>query len=463
LCSNRAATQIRAGGKLDIEKHREQIRSLVAEAPDEPTYCEFKKLLSYATKKEKGELVKDVSSFANADLEALGGYGYMVFGVSNDGQVVGIENTSGDSPSAVWQIVNGHLGRPVVFEYITCEVGDKTGGRKRVGALVVPDSKIRPHVVSKEIKEPLSKNRDKFWLREGEVWVRKAGGRELATAEDLDVMYEGKLRRMVDDGLRPLQQRVERLERDLHERTSATPKPDFGFAVPNSWEPSQELRPYPALGNLINAEGIQAKIERVKKQAAEAPKVDSVVPRFTNVGPTAKDYEEYAQELQEWLIKVHDVFYINFVFVNTGVALAEDVQVILTIPAVLKPGTTLPAKPSRPSIVPNDVDRFIPSVSAAATSSIRSRPDRILGPNIGSEDASGRVTAVWEVRKLYHDRPLFTRTTYDLKTRLGRNGLFISGKGLRQLQSQAGGGAQLNYTIRAANVPETLHGVLVLR
>ena len=42
-------------GVLDADRHREEIRRLVTAAPDEPTYCEFKKKLSYATPKEKGE------------------------------------------------------------------------------------------------------------------------------------------------------------------------------------------------------------------------------------------------------------------------------------------------------------------------------------------------------------------------------------------------------------------------
>jgi hypothetical protein len=62
-------------GKLDVDRQREEIRRLVAEAPDEPTYCELKDELSYATKKEKGALVKDVAAFANEDLESLSGYG----------------------------------------------------------------------------------------------------------------------------------------------------------------------------------------------------------------------------------------------------------------------------------------------------------------------------------------------------------------------------------------------------
>ena len=84
----------------DVQRHREQIRRLVAEVPDEPTYCEFKEALSYGTPKNNGELVKDVSSFANTDLEALGGHGYIIFGVSNGGRVVGIANSAGDPSSA---------------------------------------------------------------------------------------------------------------------------------------------------------------------------------------------------------------------------------------------------------------------------------------------------------------------------------------------------------------------------
>jgi hypothetical protein len=152
---------------------------------------------------------------------------------------VGIGNTSGDPPSDARQIDNGHLERPVDFEYVTCEVDDKAGGEKRVAAIVVPDSRRRPHVASREIKEHLN-NRDKFWLRKGEVWVRKAGGRKLAAAEDIDTMYEGKLRRLVDDQVRPLQQRVELVEQDLSERTRAMPNVSFGFQVPKSREPIQE-------------------------------------------------------------------------------------------------------------------------------------------------------------------------------------------------------------------------------
>ena len=187
-CSNVVA----AGERLDVDRHREVIRHLVAEAPDEPTYCEFKQELSYASKKDKGELVKGVAAFANVALESLGGHGYIIFGVSKEGRVVDVEGFGGDPPSEIRQIVNGHLDRSVDFEYLTCEVDDKAGGKKQVAAIVVPDSRRRPHVTSKEITENVN-NKDKFRLRQREIWVRKTGGRQLATAEDIDALYEGKL------------------------------------------------------------------------------------------------------------------------------------------------------------------------------------------------------------------------------------------------------------------------------
>jgi hypothetical protein len=439
----------------------------VAEALDEPTYCEFKEILSYATKKEKGELVKDVSSFANADLEVLGGYGYMIFGVSNDGRVVGIGSISGDPPSDVRQIVNGHVERPVVFEYISCGVDDNAGGSKRVAAIVVSDSRRRPHVVSREIKERHN-NRDTFWLRKGEVWVRKAGGRELATAEDFDTIYEGKLRRLVEDQVRPLQQRVERVERDLSERTRAMPNVSFGFQVPKSREPTREKQPYPVLGNLIKDAGVKQDVERARNLVAQDTETLRPGSRFAAVGstfrPAAEEYEQYARRLQEWFMEVQDLFFVDFVFANMGGAPAEEVQVVVQIPAVLEPRKKLPVRPAEPSRDPfgtRDKMLDVMSLSSQHRPTPQPRPDRIIGPRIYSDDGSGKAVVVWEVPKLYHDRPLFTLSKVEPMS--GIDGLIVSGRGLREQQSQAGAGAQLEYTVRAANMPEAVHGVLVLR
>jgi hypothetical protein len=441
-------------GVLDADRHREEIRRLVTAAPDEPTYCEFKKKLSYATPKEKGELVKDVSSFANADLESLGGYGYIVFGISPDGRVVGVGDLSGDPPSETRKIINNHLDRPVVFEYLTCEVNDKAGDTKRVAAIVVPDSRRRPHVVSREIKERLD-GRDKFRLREGEVWVRKTGGRELATAEDIDTMYESKLRRLVDEQVRPLTERVEQLERDLREQKAAAPELSFGAAVPGSTDPSPEGRPYPVLGNLISIGWVHEEIEWAKQQAAaKARSAWGSGPTF--LGPHADDYEDYGSELKAWLQELEDVLVVDFVLTNTGRVPAEDVEVVLEVPAELWPKGELPERPERPR-------DYLPSpVSTPRHWRIgltkQNAPDLLIGPEIHSGGNASIAEVVWEVGKLYHDRPLFTRSDAD-----DVGALLISGRDYREYLSRVGGSVRLDYTVRAANVPEAVRGVVVLR
>jgi len=459
-CSN----AVGGGARLEVERHRSEIRRLVAGAPDEPTYCEFKETLSYATPKEKGELVKDVSSFANADLEVLGGYGYIVYGVSNDGRVVGITAGVGDQSSMTRQTINGYLGRSVNFEYLTCEVDDKTGSTKRVAALVIPDSTRRPHVVSREIKERLN-NRDKFWLREGEIWVRKTGGRVLATADDVDSMYEGKLRRMVEEQVRPLRERIDQLERDLRERPSAIPSLGFGFRVPGSMQPSQEIQPYPVIGNLIAEDQIQEEIDSAWRLVVDASEPRPWASRYGRA-PTTEDYEGYVRALEDWAAELKDLLLIDFVLVNTGSAPAEDVQIVLTMPAALKPSKALPVRPEQPSEFPRhmfDVSRSIPSTVPPA----QHRPDRITGPTLSSNDASGVAVAVWEVRKLFHDRPLFLRSRVEEMGSLGKvekiGGLAISAEGLRGHTSKGDDRTRIVSTKRAANVPEAVHGVLTLR
>jgi hypothetical protein len=440
-------------GKLDVQRHREEIRRLVAEAPDEPTYCEFKEALSYGTPKENGELVKDVSSFANTDLEALGGHGYIIFGVSNGGRVVGTANNAGDPSSAVRQIVNGNLGRSVSFEYLTCEVDDKAGGTKPVAAIVIPDSRRRPHVAARAIKERLN-GRDKFWLREGEIWVRKTGGRELATADDIDEMYESKLRRLVEERVRPLQQRVEALESDLREQRSLVPELNFGLAVPGNSEPSSEGSPYPVLGNLVRIDYVTDETAWARQRAREAAtRIRGYGSGSISLGPDEDAYERYRERIEEWASELAGYLVIDFVLVNTGRTPAEDVEVVLAVPAELSPEEDLPEEPERPrSFLESSVTmpRFFPSKHGS--------PDSLIGPEIHEDDGGGQAAAVWEVGKLYHDRPLFTSS--DLEE---VGGLLISRKGYEYLARRAPGGVRLDYAVRAANVPETLRGSLVLK
>jgi Putative DNA-binding domain len=438
---------------MDVERHRERIRRLVTEAPDEPTYCEFKQKLSYSTKREKGELVKDVAAFANTDLESLGGYGYLVFGVSNDGRVVGVEGLAGDPPSETRQIVNGRLDRPIVFEYLTCEVEVKVGCTKRIAAIVVPDSSRRPHVVSREIKEHTG-NKDVYWLRKSEVWVRGTGGRHLATAEDLDTIYEGKLRRLVDDQVRPLRERIERLEEDLREHKSVLPQLGFGLVM-NGAQPSLEGRPYPVLDNLVSVGGVHKEIDWAKAKYAAVKGKEARQFGSRHLGPSSIDYADYIRSLESWLQKLKELLVVDLVLTNMGRVPAQDVQVVLDVPADLRPREVLPSRPQRPR------DFVLSSRTQPASRGVLSKqtsPDSLIGPKIYDTTGLGIAQAVWEVGKLYHDRPLFTRSNAD---EVG--GLLISSEDYCERLSQVGGEVHLKYAVRAANVPETESGVLILR
>lgn len=444
---------------MDIGTYREEIRRLVAEAPDEPTYCEFKRELRYRTKREKAELVKDVSSFANVDLEALGGCGYLIFGVAPDGEPVGIGDLLGDPPSELRRAVNESLSRSVLFEYLTCEVDAGADGTKCVAAVVVPDSKRRPHVTSREVTEQQGK-KTIFWLRAGEVWIRKTGGRELATAEDLDAMYEGKLRNLVEDRMRPIQERVERLERDLHEQKSVVPEIAFGLALPGSMELSPEGEPLPVLGNLVTPEWIDREVEWARERAlARRSEEGPLGPVLrATIGPTANDFEEYGRELETWRRELEDFLVVEFVIANTGRAPAEDVEVVVGIPAELRPKQELPDTPYRPR------DSILSTYGRGAAGALQflpskqSSPDTLIGPEVNEFGTPEGAEAVWEVGKLYHDRPLFTHSDTE-----GVGGLLIYARGYEKLLPKAGGTVDLSYTVRAANVPDALNGVLTLR
>jgi hypothetical protein len=448
-----------------LRDHREEIRRLVAEAPDEPTYCEFKQELGYRSKKEKGELVKDVSSFANIDLEVLGGYGYLIFGVAPSGEVVGVDDLPGDPPSELRKVVNGHLDRPILFEYLTCEVDDggSPGGTARVAAVVVPDSRRRPHVVSRNISEQQGR-KTTLWLREGEVWVRKTGGRELATAEDLDAMYEGKLRGLVEEATRPLREAVARLDRDVSDLRGMAPDLAFGFAVPDAEGTVAEGPPVAVLDGVINRKTWDEakKLLHMAETRATASHPNNVAfsPSYPHLagGGSSRDYAEYAVLLRRWMQKVRDLAILEFTLSNTGQIVAEDVEVVLEVPAALRPVEELPEQPEMPT---NYMAGALPNPSALRFASKHNSPDALIGPEVGEarepELGSGTVRVRWEVGRLYHGRPLTSHSDED-----GVEGLLVSATACRRALEEEGK-VRLPYTIHAANLRLPVRGSLVLK
>lgn len=219
-----------------------------------------------------------------------------------------------------------------------------------------------------------------------------------------------------------------------------------------------EGSPQPVLGNLVDPEGVLEEIAWAKAQAATQRAQAAPYFARTTGGLTAEDFEEYERELETWLRELEDLLIVEFVITNTGRAPAEDVEVILSVPFELRPREELPEMPSRPrdlmSLVSRSSVAHIPQIPLSKHSS----PDSLIGPDVYTGCASSEGQAIWEVGKLYHGRPLFTYSDAD---EVG--GLLISGRSYREHLSQVEGGVQLDYAVHAANVPDPLRGVVVLK
>jgi hypothetical protein len=445
---------------FDAQYHRQRVRDLAQEPPDEPTYCELKREFAYATNAEKAELVKDIVSFANSPLEHHGGFGYLIFGVSQDGGIFGVADPlPGDPPSEIRNLLNKYLERPVVFEFVTITVED-SGENKRLAAVVVPNSRRRPHVISRVLQEQQGK-KTKFFLREQEVWVRKAGGRDLATAEDMDAMYEARLLSAVRDATEPLARRVEDLEGELARLRSASPEPSFGVALPGEREPVQEAMVRPATEVLITGEAareiaselswaasLQERAEKERRQRASD--IPFRVLRESGERLDPQRYAEYQENLKDWVNELRDFVMVELALTNTGEVPAEDVSVEVEIPQELSCYEELPReKPERP------VNTYLPRTRAALPRfafSKQNAPEALIGPELDYD----RRLAIWEVGRLYHGRPVRTDSEPEYV-----EGLLLDREPFERASSEEGV-VELRYTIRAANLRRPVEGVLRL-
>lgn len=442
---------------FDTEYHREKVRELAQEPPDEPTHCELKQEFACATKSEKSELVKDIASFANTPLEHHGGYGYLIFGVSQDGDIPGIsESLGGDPPSEIRNLLNGYLERPVGFEFVTThvEVNDQ---KRRLAAVIIPNSRCRPHVISKERQDQKDK-KTKFLLRKGEVWLRKAGGRQLATAEDIDAMYEAKFLSTARDAAEPLERRIQALENELAELRSASPVPSLGIALPGEREPTQEASARPANEVLFTEsefEDLVAELDWAKKQAERERRQRGAgnmwnLPTSMDGSPSPQEYMEYRRNLEDWLYQLGDFVMVEIALSNTGEVPAENVYVEIEIPPELAARQELPGeKPERPT---DTFVRNMKTLSPAYTLSKRNAPDDFLGPDFDHE----RRLATWEIGRLYHGRPVRTDSDEEYV-----NGLLLGRESFERLARERGF-VDLTYMIRAANLRQPVEGKLRL-
>lgn len=446
---------VTTGAALDAEHHRRRVCELAQEPPDEPTSCELKRDLSYADNAGKAELVKDIASFANAPLEHHGGFGYLIFGVAPDGSIPGVPDPlPGDPVSEIRNLLNRYLERPVAFEFLTTSV--EVGGETRhLAAVVVPNSQRRPHVVSRELTEQQGK-KTKHLLRAGDVWVRKAGGRELATAEDLDALYEAKLLSAARDATEPLTRRVEDLEGELARLRSAAPEPSFGVAPPGGREPVREAEVRPAKEAFFTPAGLRKLADEVSwaRKRAEKERREGDpwgISAGVRLRPGPEAFEGYARGLEAWLAEIDGFVMVELALSNTGEAPAEDVSVEVGIPPNISCRAEFPREqPERPRDL-HSLNTGI--VSPKYTVSKQNSPEALIGPELDHD----RRLVIWEVGRLYHGRPVRTESEPDYV-----NGLLLEREPFERAAREEGF-VELPYAIRAANLPRPVEGTLRLR
>ncbi len=327
------------------------------------------------------------------------------------------------------------------------------GKKLRLAAVVVPNSRRRPHVVSRELQEQQGR-KAKFLLREGEVWVRNAGGRTRATAEDMDAMYEARLLSATRDATEPLARRIGDLEGELGRLRQAAPEPCFGVALPVGRQPGQEAEVRPATEILFTPAGLRsiaADISWARKRA-EKERAQQTARGFSagvRLGPGPDEFEGYARGLEDWLDGLRRFVMVQLALSNTGEVPAEDLSVEIEIPPEISCRAELPVeKPERPR------DFRIVSLGTPSTGPMIAarRPDDLIGPDL---DHDSRL-AVWEVERLYHGRPVRTDSDPDYV-----NGLLLDREPFERAAGE-GGSVYLRYTIRAANLRRPVEGTLRL-
>ncbi|MEX0800397.1 MAG: RNA-binding domain-containing protein [Dehalococcoidia bacterium] len=144
---------------------------LMRKLPEQSKY-DCKRDLTLDSHDRKAELIKDITSIANAHGDEVG---YLFFGVDPVSSELAVGITQRHDDATLQQIVNSKLERPVSFLYYETEVNGSW-----VGVAVIPPSITRPHIIKAQYGR----------LRAGQIPIRRGSSTTWATSEDLQLMLE---------------------------------------------------------------------------------------------------------------------------------------------------------------------------------------------------------------------------------------------------------------------------------
>lgn len=165
---------------------REHIAKLI-DLDNENSKIDFKRNLDISTKKNKAELIKDVIAFANSE-PVNDPNGYYIIGVQHKRLFDTLSLNLDDA--TLQQIVNSKCHRPIDFQFRQFSIKGTT-----LGVIIIPKSDERPHHVLDDYFD----NRGKKLLQKGSIFIRKGSSTDIATREDLDLMYEERIKKRVEE------------------------------------------------------------------------------------------------------------------------------------------------------------------------------------------------------------------------------------------------------------------------
>jgi hypothetical protein len=176
----------------------------------ETTKVDFKSNFDLSGNKQKAELLKDVSAFANTYDHNYRNHGFILFGVMENKIIhTSFPNNEDHLQANIDDLVNKYLG-----PFITTNFFIFDDGGKQWGVLVIPPTRNAPHVFIKDIHKRYR----------GDIYVRNGTITEKALPGD----YARFFRQHLEEHTYNFQQSISDLQHqlsDLHSRLKRTEKP----------------------------------------------------------------------------------------------------------------------------------------------------------------------------------------------------------------------------------------------
>lgn len=148
----------------------------------ESTYADFKKTFYHPyNEKKKTDLIKDIMSMANADVD---GDRYLIIGVSFDNNknriLDGVSRSAIPDPALIQQLIHENIEPDIKFD-VFCHTLDG----KEFGIIKIESCDNGPYEMRKEFGK----------LQKGEKWIRKGTFQTRMLRSDLDRIYSQRYRR----------------------------------------------------------------------------------------------------------------------------------------------------------------------------------------------------------------------------------------------------------------------------